>query len=115
MPSIVINIAANVLPTIIADMRSAIADIIRETAEEIRDADIQLVPVDTGTLRDSIRIEPQDDLHITVTEGNEEAFYGGYVEFGTRHQVAQPHFTPACEAAQRYFVREMSNLESRIK
>lgn len=113
--SVTIDIKGNIIDLISSKLHKAVAEIIKETAEEIRGGAVQLVPVDTGALRDSIRIEPVNDLHTTVIEGNEQTYYGAYVEFGTSRQVAQPHFTPACEAAERYFNRELRSLENRIK
>lgn len=113
--SVVIRIAGNLLGTIGGDIRRAVSDIIKETAQELRDTDIQLVPVLTGALQSSIRIEPEDELHTSVIEGGKETYYGVFVEFGTSKQVAQPHFTPACEQAARYFERELKNIEQRIK
>lgn len=112
---VTVTITKNRIGSILGDMRRAAAEVVKETAEQLAEADKQLVPVLTGALRDSIRIEPQDDLHTTVIEGNSEIDYGTYVEFGTRRQVAQPHFTPACEAAKRYFDRELRTIERRIK
>lgn len=112
---VTVTITRNRIGSIFADIRRAAAEIVKETAGQLAETDRQLVPVLTGALRDSIRIEPQDDLHMTVIEGDSEIDYGTYVEFGTKRQVAQPHFTPACEVAKRYFDRELRTIERRIK
>jgi HK97 gp10 family phage protein len=51
-------------------------------------------PVDTGFLRDSIVAEMIDEFSGTVTVG---AYYGIYVEMGTRFMAAQPYFYPAVD------------------
>lgn len=54
-----------------------------------------LVPVDTGALRDSI-IADTDGEYIECEAGMD---YAQYVEYGTYKMAAQPYFEPALEAA----------------
>jgi HK97 gp10 family phage protein len=53
-----------------------------------------LCPVDTGNLRDSIKIleERKDEIDI-----GSEADYANFIEFGTRNMVAQPYLRPALD------------------
>lgn len=51
-------------------------------------------PVDTGTLRNSIRAEQQSDTEATVGTPVE---YAPFVEYGTSRQAAQPYLRPALE------------------
>lgn len=55
----------------------------------------ELVPVDTGYLKHSLRAECDDTY--CCAETNCE--YAQYPEYGTWCQAAQPYFTPALEAA----------------
>lgn len=54
-----------------------------------------LVPVDTGALRDSIWASGGD----TFVECYAEEYYASFVEFGTWKMAAQPYFIPALEGA----------------
>ena len=47
------------------------------------------VPVKTGKLRDSLRIEVDPD-RVTIGPNQNIADYGGYVEFGTKPHVIRP-------------------------
>lgn len=78
--------------TMEVDYTNAI-DLACEKFEEVAN---QLVPVDTGYLRSSIRAE--NDGHSMVFF-YAEADYAQYVEFGTFRMPAQEYFRPAVEAA----------------
>jgi len=83
---------------------------IKEVAEKIRDTAKILVPVDTGSLRASIRLQvhamPAQHVHkIGVSAGGYvlnpktkmRVNYASFVEFGTSRQRAQPYLRPAIE------------------
>lgn len=56
----------------------------------------QLCPVDTGALKASIRLEPeQPALQMTVKAGGGAVTYAGFIEYGTSISPAQPFLTPA--------------------
>jgi HK97 gp10 family phage protein len=55
------------------------------------------VPVDTGALRDSITKSKDGDSIMVKTDTG----YGGFVEFGTVFQAAQPYMQPAAEQASQ--------------
>ena len=60
-------------------------------AEEVATDARAIVPVDTGTLRDSIHTEPGK---VVVT-----APYAAFVEYGTADTSAQPYLRPAADTA----------------
>lgn len=96
---------------------------LRATANEVRDAVKAAAPVGTGTtkktarnkrgdvreydygrLRDNIRTREvrarrDNSVVMAVTTGN--AFWGRFLEYGTRKMTARPFFRPAWDAAQR--------------
>ena len=64
-------------------------------------------PVRTGKLRSSISTTRVAFGHHEVRVG---ARYGAYVEYGTRHQPAQPFLRPAIEAERRSFIHALAGL-----
>lgn len=67
-------------------------------AQEVRTEAVQNCPVDTGRLRQSIGVQQVNPDHYRVGTNVE---YAPYVEFGTRHQAAQPFLRPALEKVKR--------------
>lgn len=57
----------------------------------------RIVPVDTGRLRASIRVETSDDGF----ELSADTPYAAFVEYGTVRQRAQPYLRPGFDAALR--------------
>lgn len=55
----------------------------------------EVVPVDTGNLRNSITHATEDNGHTVVIGSNVE--YAPYVELGTRRMKAKPYLRPAIE------------------
>lgn len=55
------------------------------------------VPVETGTLRDAIHVEPDGDGW-SVIAGNNEAFYGHIIENGSVRTPPHPFLVPALES-----------------
>lgn len=74
----------------------------RSAAEELRDDMKSRVRVDTGDLRDSIRVETGAE-GLRVGPGDEQKDKALANEFGTRHMSAQPYVVPAMEAIRRKF------------
>ncbi len=70
----------------------------KETADAIAEDAKGRVPVATGKLRDAIHVERKGLAEYVVIAGDDEAFYGHMVEFGTRRQPPHPFLTPAAEA-----------------
>lgn len=93
------------------------------SANEIVAMAKSLVPVDKGTLRNSIGWtwgRPPSgsvslgvaqalggELSLTVFAGNDKAYYARWVEFGTTQNVAQPYFFPSYRARKK-------NMKARI-
>lgn len=71
-----------------------------ELAKEEERIAKQLVPVDTGALKASIHVE-EGGSEARVVAGNEQVDYAPYVEYGTRHEAAQPFMTPAAEQVKK--------------
>jgi HK97 gp10 family phage protein len=59
---------------------------------------VQEVPVDTGTLRDSIHQEILSDLMGQLIADTD---YAGYVELGTSKMEAQPYMQPAADEVEQ--------------
>ena len=87
-------------------LKQALEEALEEIAEKIRDDAKDLAPVDTGSLRESIRVEKEGDLQVSVIAGGggvinprtgREVDYAGYVEFGTSRMSPQPYMQPALE------------------
>ena len=67
----------------------------------------RIVPVDTGTLKNSIHIFPMNPAKkITLADGVK---YGKYVEFGTSKMKAQPFFRPALAIAMNWDFRQIAD------
>jgi len=56
----------------------------------------RLVPVRTGALKGTIRVEEQGEVTV-VSAGDDEVDYAAKVELGTEHQAAQPYMRPSVE------------------
>jgi len=87
-------------------LKRALEEALEEIAEKIRDDAKDLVPVDTGSLRKSIRVEKEGELQVSVIAGGggvinprtgREVDYAGFVEFGTSRMSPQPYMQPALE------------------
>lgn len=93
--------------------RAEIRKVLEKSADEMVTFAKQLAPVDSGTLRDSIRKEPgANDLAVVVTAGGEattkaaRAGQGEYdyalgVEFGTVDTPEQPFFWTSYRAVKK--------------
>lgn len=103
-----------------AEVKLAVA----KSADELVAMMKRLVPVDEGTLRDSIGwtwgdppagtvkvgAVPTDlsDMKATIYAGGPGAFHAHLVEFGTVHSAAQPFFLPAWRALRTKIRRRIS-------
>lgn len=71
-----------------------------ETALLVYTISDELVPVDTGDLQASGRIEPaapNGSQAYTVKYGGGNVDYAEYVEYGTERMAAQPYLNPALQ------------------
>jgi HK97 gp10 family phage protein len=99
----------------------------RKGAVVVQEAAKTLAPVDTGALRDGIKIKkmpkrktPKDRVIYQVGL-LPHVFYGMFVEFGTKFQAAQPFMTPASEriqevldAVKRFTVQKFDNVMKKL-
>lgn len=80
----------------------------RETAENVKAEAKRTVPVDTGSLKKSIRLQvhamPAGEVHkigvsaggyVTNPKSGRKVDYASHVEYGTSQQRAQPYMRPA--------------------
>ena len=106
-----IRIEFNRFPEIAAKLPIEASAVVRKTAYDVEGAAKQIVPVDTGALKNSISTTMDSDLSATVAPATE---YAAFVEFGTRHMGAQPYMTPAAEANRGPFEQAMTQLLNRL-
>ena len=85
------------------------ATLLKSAEEAVRIAR-ELVPVDTGRLRDSIRILEKGQNYIVIGSDVE---YAIFVELGTYKMAAQPYLGPAGDAVasqfQQIFAQEFNS------
>lgn len=79
----------------------------------------ELVPVDTGALRDSLRIKVgrirNDEIKeakVYLTAGRKSGdrkagYYAFQVEYGTKHAKARPYLRPAVEQTREQFAKDI--------
>lgn len=108
------TIQANRFPAIIAGLESKTRAIVAKTAIDLQSHARTRVPVDTGTLKNSIqaaevRTSAAGRVHWRVTVG---ADYGMYVEWGTVRMAAQPFIQPAIAAVSPSFYAAMKKVAS---
>lgn len=87
-------------PVMEAAAIASVDQLATQTKKEMQDR----VRVDTGALRDSIKIDGEG-LEQRVGPGDEERDKALANEFGTTHMSAQPYVIPANELARRDFPR----------
>jgi HK97 gp10 family phage protein len=97
------------LPQLQAQLRAQASEVVRTAATEIEARAKQVVPVRTGTLKNSIQAAMDSALTATVGTAVE---YAAYVEFGTRGRPPRPYLGPAAEAVRPRFIAAMQELLS---
>lgn len=124
-----IIIKYNHLNRIAAKLPEAVSAIVRKAAFDV-EADAKMsVPVDTGTLKNSIMTEfttvggavamsgsglgQSADVTSAIVAPHTE--YAAFVEFGTRRQRAKPYMRPAAEKVAPAFIEACRRLEERLK
>lgn len=86
---------------ILKDVEEKAEEILLQAANDILSVADQLVPVDTGALRASGRIDRISPTNIRIGYGDDEKIiYAKYQEFGTSRMAAQPFLTPAFSQAE---------------
>lgn len=114
------------------ELRPEVFKAISETASEIRRDARRRVPVDTGDLRDSIKVRrSKKKLNAVIwpdyprsgrriKKGSRKSvpgakvYYAYAVEYGTKHQREQPFLIPASDAAEEEFVERVDEILGRI-
>jgi HK97 gp10 family phage protein len=82
---------------------------VRQSAERVAASMQRAAPVDTGALRDSIRVTGRQ-AGKTPRARVRAAYYWYFVNYGTRHQAAQPFVEPAIEAEKPHLERSIRGL-----
>ena len=106
-----IRIEFNRFPEIAAKLPAETSAVVRKTAFDVEAHAKQVVPVDTGALKNSIATEMESDTSATIAPHTE---YAAYVEFGTYKMAAQPYMTPAAEVNRPKFESAMRQLLNRL-
>lgn len=82
--------------------------VVDRTATEAFDLSQTLVPVDTGELKDSGRVEPGENRTTRyIVYGTDHAWYP---EFGTRNMAAEPYLIPAMVNANSRLLEYMKDI-----
>lgn len=101
-------------------VRKNVEDALEQNAEELSQAIKRRVPVEYGDLQKSVtwkrgaaksktRGQGDDpDLTVRVVEGDRDAFYAPFVEYGTAAAPAQPHFFPTYRSLRRRLKSRLS-------
>lgn len=98
------HVAMNKLPKIAASMRTKADLIVTKTALDLEAQWKTRVPVDTGTLKNSVQATRVGHAHWRVLVG---AHYGIYVNYGTRFMAARPFYEPGIAAVRPQFMAAM--------
>jgi hypothetical protein len=108
---VAVEIQFNRFAEIAAKLPRETGEVVQRTLLAIETRAKLIVPVDTGALRASITTEMETQTSGVCYTPQE---YAHFVELGTTRMAARPYFTPATEAARGPFLKEMSDLESRL-
>lgn len=72
---------------------NAVKTVVKKNGADMQEKAQRKVPVDTGTLKGSIRLDISGNGVAATVEPTAE--YAAYVELGTRFMEAQPYLKPA--------------------
>ena len=92
------------------ELFDAFKRILWKSINKMNEIAVKQVPVDTGRLKNSIRIEPfipNQNKYYLLTP----VHYASHVEFGTIKQKAQPFFRPALHEVANVHLRKYVNEE----
>ena len=105
---------------LVAGLDPLTASILKEVANDVKEEAKELVPVDTGALRKSIRVTSTAKVagkitRVGVRAGGFEVNpksghlvnYAVYVEFGTSRQMHQPYLLPAVRGKASPIIRKL--------
>lgn len=102
-----IRIKSNRFAAISQQFHAQASQVVRKTALDIEAGAKQLVPVDTGLLKNSIQTTMESELTGVVFTNTE---YAVFVEYGTSRMSAQPYMTPAAESQRQPFIRAIQTI-----
>ena len=102
----------NNLRRIESQIEKALSQAVRKAAFSIEAHAKTLAPVDTGVLRNSITTTVESPTKATVGTNVE---YAQYQEFGTRHQKGKAFLTPAADAEEKQFQKDLQNIERSLR
>ncbi|MEM4498135.1 MAG: HK97 gp10 family phage protein [Nitrososphaerota archaeon] len=93
-------------------VRKKIADALTQAAVEAYVTAKETVPVRTGLLKSSIKLEKISPFEHKITAGwptkeKGKPYYAPFVEFGTRRMAPRPYMRPAAEKAVRAFIEKL--------
>ncbi len=91
---------ATLLDGLAKNLHAQVDAAVRKAAADVEAQAKTTVPVDTGTLKNSLQTTYPDDLTAVVGTAVE---YGPYVELGTRFMAARPFLYPAAEKVRPEF------------
>ena len=98
----------------IADLDWVAAE--KEGMEVIAEGARALVPIDTGALYDTIRVEVEGEVVQLVAGDDADVDYHMHVEFGTIKMAAQPYMRPAIDTKQNECNKVIAeNLQKQIR
>lgn len=82
--------------------------VIRKSARRVQNTAIDLSPVDTGFLRESIKVKhyPKEKSSVVYTTTE----YAPYVEFGTSKSKPQPFLSPALDQNRKQIESDIKEL-----
>ena len=83
---------------ILTGIPKAMGRTLERAAQEVVAGAQDIVPVDTGALKASIKVSESSKNYIIISAGdNDRVHYAAYVEFGTSRQSAQPYIGPQAD------------------
>lgn len=98
----------NHLPQMREQVRQRAVEAVRNASYSVETHAKDAVPVDTGTLKNSIATEFEPSGLVGLISPHTE--YAIYVEYGTRRMRAQPYMRPAAERVRPAFEAAMRKI-----
>jgi hypothetical protein len=97
----VVHVVTNKFPNVSRALPRIVDAVAKFYIDTVYDISQDLVPVDTGDLKDSGRVEKVGGGYRLVYDAKNRSgqSYAGYVEYGTTRTPAQPYLNPAADAA----------------
>ena len=103
------------LPQVVEEIKKQASEALLQTAKDIYDVSQQLVPVDTGALKQSGGVVPETSERVVIGYGNGPVDYSRYVEYGSSRSPSQPFLTPAFAQAKATFEVRLRQALAKVK